>query len=224
MKRFEHWKEQDLVFTFGVKKAKDYPLMLQWLAAQNPIDDHERRSISQLQNTLINRADKMNEDELKFFFLGPFISLVRYEGEEYTAFAQRPMSATVPDLSGNPVELKGRVEFMVATGFQDPVRPYFFFHEYKQERRIERDPLGQVLSAMLAAQALNHSKAPLYGCYVVGRFWFFVVLDGKKYAVSNAYDATSAEAFDIFSILREARKYVEAQVSTDLAAGHPSLR
>lgn len=219
MKSFEQWKEQDLVYTFGIKKAKNHPLLLKWLAAKNPADADEKKSIDYLQNYLANRADKMNEDELKFFFLGPFISLVRYESEHFTAFTQRPLSATVKDLNGQDVELKGRVEFMVATGFQDPVQPYFFFHEYKQERRVERDPLGQLLSSMLAAQELNQQKAPLYGCYVVGRLWFFVVLEGKQYAVSRAYDASDVEVYDVFSILREARTYVETQVNAALAAG-----
>jgi hypothetical protein len=41
---------------------------------------------------------------------------------------------------------------------------------------------------------------PLYGCYVVGRNWFFLVLNGKEYDVSLAYDATQDDLFDILGL------------------------
>ena len=45
---------------------------------------------------------------------------------------------------------------------------------------------------------------PIHGCYVVGRFWFFVILDENKYSVSLAYDATKIDELkEIFAILTE---------------------
>lgn len=43
---------------------------------------------------------------------------------------------------------------------------------------------------MLIAQAVNDNQIPIYGCYVTGGFWYFVVLEGKEFKISHAYDAT----------------------------------
>lgn len=44
---------------------------------------------------------------------------------------------------------------------------------------------------MVTAQHLNEEKFPILGAYVLGRSWFFVVLDGKQYAKSKLFDAAS---------------------------------
>jgi hypothetical protein len=101
-------------------------------------------------------------------------------------FAQRKFEAIINDWQVN-----GVVDFVVARGLQNPVQPFFFLHEYKQERKRDNDPLGQLLIAMVVAQHQNEAKIPLYGCYVVGRNYFFVALYGQEYSVSNAYNAAS---------------------------------
>jgi len=42
----------------------------------------------------------------------------------------------------------------------------------------------------------------LYGCYVVGHYWHFLVLEGKHYTISRSYSAFSDEIFDIFQTLK----------------------
>jgi hypothetical protein len=65
--------------------------------------------------------------------------------------------------------------------------------------KVDNDPLGQLLVAMLAARELNAITEPMYGCYVVGRDWFFAVIDGDAYSVSDVYAATRGD--DIFLIV-----------------------
>ena len=46
-------------------------------------------------------------------------------------------------------------------------------------------------------------RLPVYGCYVVGRFHFFVVINGKEYAVSKAFDSTDfKDILQIFKMMR----------------------
>jgi hypothetical protein len=98
---------------------------------------------------------------------------------------------------------------MVATGKENPRQPFFFVHEYKQEKRRETDPKGQLLATMLAAQKNNKGKEfPILGSYVIGRFWFFVVLDGNNYARSLAFDASRDALYDIFSLLQFAKQNI----------------
>ncbi len=48
----------------------------------------------------------------------------------------------------------------------------------------------------------------MYGCYVMGRFWFFVVLHQSEYAVSNAYNASDEDIFKIVPILKKVKEYI----------------
>ena len=59
---------------------------------------------------------------------------------------------------------------------------------------------------MLAARELNAIEYPLYGCYVVGRNWFFLVLEGSVYAESKQFAASDEDdMLRIFSALKEAK-------------------
>ena len=109
--------------------------------------------------------------------------------------------------------LGGRVDFVLAKGKQKPTKPYFFIHEYKQEtKKGSSDPKGQLLSEMLVAQVKNEDKNPVYGCYVLGRSWFFVVLNHSEYAVSNAYNASDEDIYKIIAILRKVKEYIQAML------------
>jgi hypothetical protein len=100
------------------------------------------------------------------------------------------------------------VDFLVATGKSKPIQPFFFLHEYKRLRGRENDPLAQLLVEMLAAQELNEHTSPLYGCHVIGRNWFFVVIEGRNYAESNQYSVSDDGIYKVFSMLQEAKAII----------------
>jgi hypothetical protein len=155
-----------------------------------------------------------NEDELKFFFISPLVRMAKYENERYKAFTQRPLAAI---FEKEGYEATGRVEVMLAKGRLNPKQPYFFIHEYKPEKVSllgrdgrEADPLGQVLIAMVVAKTYNEQQFPLYGCYVSGRNWFFIVLHNDTYSVSRAYDATDIiDLTQILSSLIDIKRIIE---------------
>ena len=84
----------------------------------------------------------------------------------------------------------------------------FAFTEYKRELDPNGDPVGQTLATMLVEQALNDSQDPLYGAYVIGSDWHFMVLDAHHYAVSRDYSALSDEIFAILRILKALKQIV----------------
>ena len=49
----------------------------------------------------------------------------------------------------------------------------------------------------------------MYGCYVIGRNWFFLVLNGTEYAVSDAFVATQTDIYQIIAILRQVKTYIQ---------------
>jgi len=209
-RKFEDWEYSQINKEFGYKRHYDkFPLLETWLACQEPVTESELARLEILRERLFRRAEAWNEDELKFMFIGQLADLVNFYSEEYQIFTQRKFSAVIGEWQVN-----GVVDFVVAKGEQHPEQPFFFLHEYKQERKRDNDPLGQLLIEMLVTQQQNETKFPLYGCYVIGRLYFFVVLDGKDYAVSPAIDASSADILQIFRMFRYVKRKIEEIISS----------
>ncbi|MFN0203533.1 MAG: hypothetical protein ACKVTZ_18550 [Bacteroidia bacterium] len=204
MRTFGSFTFEQVEDLFQIEKEDSLPLLTEWLSATYLVDDFEKHALTRLKTHLLKQVLAWNEDELKMFFIGPLIELCEVETKDFKAFTQRFLSATI-----NSIEVNGRVDFMIAKGKRTAKAPYFCIHEYKQEIDNEGEPLGQVLIAMLAAQTLNENKFPILGAYIVGRNWFFIVLDDKKYAVSRLYDATENDIFDIFAILQKSKEIIQ---------------
>jgi hypothetical protein len=215
MKPFERWKYEEIELTFGTERVKNLTVLDKWLEADEPADDFEKRTLLIYHNQLVRKVDAWNEDELKFFFISHIITLVDFSKPKvYSSFSQRTLAAKRKDIHNNEIDLRGRVEFFVALGEQIPRQPFFFIHEYKPlNKTTPSDPLGQLLIAMLATQTLNETNRPLFGVYIIGSLWWFVVLEGNKYAVSEPFNAfKEEELFTIFSILKRCKSYIEEWV------------
>jgi hypothetical protein len=215
MKSFEHWNIDTLQQTFGLCRVKYLQRLQTWLEDAIIIEHHinpeERTIILKIQESLRINADYWNEQELQIYFIGPLLLAVNFQEYGCTSFFQRKLSATI-----DGEKLGGTVDCIIATGRVEPQRPLFMLHEYKRERGRNNDPLGQLLAAMFAAGIINANEEPMnepgesvmYGCYVIGRYWYFVVLHGKEYAVSDGYIATQDDVFAIFALLRQMRVYI----------------
>ncbi len=187
----------------GIVKKPPFPLYEAWLSANSLFSTTQQAQIETLRLDLFENADYWNEEELKIKFIGPLVELASLRGEGFRTFYDRPISAMV-----NGIKLFGKLDMFVASGFQTPIHPFFCVHEYKQENNREGDPKGQLLAEMLAVQALNANDKPIYGCYVLGRNWFFVLLQNKHYTISDAYVATQSDIFTIFKLLVEVKQYI----------------
>lgn len=69
-------------------------------------------------------------------------------------------------------------------------------------------PDAQVLAAMLVAREQNHNKLPIYGLFVVGLIWNFMVLIGNNYAISKSYHADDEEIFRIFTMIKSLKQII----------------
>lgn len=131
--------------------------------------------------------------------------------DDYRSFAERKISADLVKNDGETINVSGNVDFLVANGEVYPEQPFFCIHEYKKEKGSanDSDPLGQVLIAMHAVQELNEQQFPIYGAYVVGRHWYFVVLEKQEYAVSRSFDASEEGIFEIYKVLKKLKGLIE---------------
>lgn len=203
MKNFEQWETQDIEIALDFKQIWESILLDDWLAAQTEFNAIERQQIEKVRKRILQFADYWNEDELKLQAISIILDIVDYQIADYNIFSQRYLSSKI-----NDIEIGGRVDFMLAKGRQKPITPYFFIHEYKQERKGTSDPKGQLLAELAVAQVCNDYKFPMYGCYIVGRNWFFMILKDKEYAVSNAFNASDEDIYKIIAILRKIKDYI----------------
>ncbi len=110
-------------------------------------------------------------------------------------------------------EISVDVDLMLASvkGLNTPKTPYFFLQELKKGKKATNDPEAQMLAAMLAAQIQNQDSKPVFGGYVVGRLWFFAILEGRNYSLSSAFDITQQP--DIEQVICCLRKLKELVLS-----------
>lgn len=212
-KPFEQWSREDVEMTFGILRNDDLDKLQIWLETDYQIPNEELTTIRNLQKGLRQDIDLYNEDELKFFFISQVMNLINFKEFTYRAFTQRRMEFTTNTADNQEITVGGIVELVVATGRQTPKKPFFFLQEFKQSLRRNNDPLGQLLIAMLAAQVQNQDGKAIYGCYVLGEKWHFVVLDAKQYGASSGFDVTKPHEFEqMIRILKEQKRYIETEL------------
>lgn len=185
---------------FGLRRLMRCPLLDTWLTARKKmkLSAFERHKIQDLQDLLAVNFEGWNEQELALHFIGPIFSSVNFtEMYRFNLFSQRFVTATI----GNYL-VTGKPDGFIASGFREPRKPYFAFNEYKPEVDPDGDPAGQALGAMLVGQTLNDNEAPIYGCYIIGSNWRFMLLIGKNYCVSEPFSALTDDVFDIVKVLK----------------------
>ncbi|MEM6517089.1 MAG: hypothetical protein AAF688_12965 [Bacteroidota bacterium] len=178
---------QKLYKLFGIKRVQTLASLDNWLerGKATSLNEKELLIAKTFQEILIKNIEDWTENELSLGFIGPILNMIDFKiPYQLNFFTQRPLAATVGDY-----EIIGKPDGLVAGGSAEPEAPYFNFHEYKRDVDSSGDPAGQNLAAMLVGQALNEKEDLIYGCYVVGRNWYFMVLQGKEFTISKDYSA-----------------------------------
>jgi hypothetical protein len=204
---FRDWSLDRIDQTFDTKPAPQMDSLTAWLAIDSPIENSEREYLQRLQRTLRIGGYDWNEVELENKLISPLIILAELDCYEYCYFLERDLEGTLGEH-----ELTGRVDGMIASGFRSPKAPYFCLYEYKKEKEPNGDPAGQALIAMLIAQEKNKDDLPIYGSYIIGRNWYFMVLEGKSYTISNGYAAESDDIFAIFKAIKALKGMINQRI------------
>lgn len=204
---FRDWTLDKIDEAFGLRQVYEMETLTQLITPSYELNDFEKQYIGTLQEHFKYGGDDWNEVELENKFISPMMVLAYKPNDKYAYFLERDLAVKIDEY-----ELSGRVDGLIATGFRNPKKPFFCLNEYKKGTDPNGDPKGQALIAMLAAQELNNNQLPIYGCYVIGRDWYFMVLEDKKYSISQDYSCVTEEVFDIYKILKNLNNKVEALV------------
>ncbi|MEM7535959.1 MAG: hypothetical protein AAF639_27510 [Chloroflexota bacterium] len=201
---------------FGLRRTLSSHVLDQWLQTPIELSEFEKTMLQHLRQNLTQNAEAWNEQELTLSVIGPLFSFVQFSLlYRFNFFSQRTVGATITGLHGD-IKLSGEPDGMVATGYWRPETPMFAFSEYKRLQNPSGDPAGQSLAAMLVGQSLNKNPQPIYGCYVIGDAWRFLVLEGREYVISQPYSAIRDDIFDIFRILKALKLIIMELTADDL--------
>lgn len=205
---------------FGLERQTVMPVEIVWQSKNIVLSEFDMHFLRKMQISLEDNIFYWNEIELIQNFIGPVFSWIGFNSKNSNIFNERTFQAVV-----DGEELKGEPDAMIASGHDEPEKPFFCFHEYtsttlsagKKEVDSDGDPAGQCLAAMLAAQEINEYKYPVYGIYVVGQNWYFIVLKGKEYHISAAYSAVSDEIFEIYQRLLWLKETILGWIAAEIA-------
>jgi hypothetical protein len=209
-KPFVEWQQQEVENAFGLKRLLQHEALDKLVNELLPLSETESELVKKWRLRLVLFVEKWNEEDLKMYFISKIIDLVDFHQETYRAFFD---SFLKTELAGKSIA--GRVDCVLGRGTQFPEQPLFFLQEYKPQKNPSGDPLGQLLVAMLTAQQLNKdTESPLYGCYIIGRLWCFVVLQEKNYAVSRAFEVTNETHLkELIGVLKKIRVIYEEKLA-----------
>jgi hypothetical protein len=204
MKSFSKWTIEEVEETFHLILQKHHEQLNAWMTPQISPSETEKQQLMQLSEKLLDHVWDWNEEELKVYVIIPLLNLVNFEQENAQPFLSRELSMTYQD-----EKITSIVDFVVANGKRSPKRPFFFIHEYKKEHDSSDDPLGQLMIAMVTAFKLNNDGHPIYGAYIMGRYWHFVVLDENSYAVHTGLNATNEDRITIWNVLKNTTQIIK---------------
>ena len=193
---------QNLVITFGIKESNSFVFPTQ-------LTNYNLEILQEIVDSAKDEIDSWTEQELIIKHLSAILKIANLKGENYNTFAGRPIGA---DVEG--VELSGYVDFLVASGRYEPVRPYFFIHEFKKSINHSGDPFAQLIGELLVAKELNQdNNSPVYGLVVIGRLWYFVILNQKEFTRLQPLNSTDMDDLQIiFDKLAGIKQYIEIEV------------
>lgn len=215
-----NWTTGSLKIAFGLKDIlENYPLLDKWtLVKTEEVSVAERERLEILRLRLLKNFRYWNEETLKMKFISPILELIDYDFDDFQTLFDTEIKGTVEG-----IDLKAVTDFTIARAIDDVIdTPYFYFHvepkrnpdkagEYKRKMDNTDDPIAQILIPSLIAMELNQDNQPIYGCHVIGEMWYFMLVNGREYAIAKGIDATDKKGLErIFLILKKVRTIIES--------------
>ncbi|MEN0048827.1 MAG: hypothetical protein AAF806_17320 [Bacteroidota bacterium] len=209
MRLINSWTEAEVVDTFHLDYQVESQQLQKWLEVEAiELSDFEQKSLERIREKAFKYVRNWNETELTAKSVNSIFDVVDFDQMNYSLFLERPISGKVDE-----IELKGVMDLVIAQGWATPKAPFFFLQELKKELEAKNDPVAQLLLAMLVVQSQSNSKEAMFGGYIVGRNWHFVILHNRSYAISEAYSATDKEeVVEITKILKALKVRIEEQL------------
>jgi len=184
---FSNIRFADLQRIVSISLKRNFSKFAEWFDYPYNLSEMENLFLETLLEKHSLHLPFYTEEALKMKFLSPILNQVNFMTEHFQDWYDSEISGIV-----NGVELKGYTDMMIAKGFYEPEKPYFFIQEFKPSKP-NKDPEVQLLAEMLVAIEKNNTTI-MRGGYIIGRNWYFVILEkiGEnqfEYFVSKQFDS-----------------------------------
>ncbi len=199
-----------------IKQVRSREIFNEWFNFKFEINKYDEKFLIKLIKINEYNIDFYNEYQLFGHFINPILKLVDFYGENYREWLQ-------PEISGilNGHKIGGILDFMIASGTEEPEVPFFFIQEFKKSFAVPKHPKGQLLAQMAVAIEINKIKK-IRGAYNIGKLWNFVILEKinhKKYRFheSNSFNSCKIEELkQIFINLKAVKQYCKIMKNEEL--------
>ena len=121
LSNFKEWTLDKIDEAFGIRQVKTLPVLEQLISFVYQPSAYEIQYLTDLSEQYLLGGDDWNETELENKFISPLIVFSKIDNEKFAYFLERELSVAL----GN-YELSGKVDGMIATGFRNPKKPFFF--------------------------------------------------------------------------------------------------
>jgi hypothetical protein len=177
----------------NIKKNLDRTIFDQWFNQTYKIENETVSFFENLIEDNYKLIDTYSEEDLKINFLVPILNKVHFKSyeKEFREFYELPIKYETQKFIFN-----GTTDFVVSKGLVESEKPYFFIQEFKKGQQ-DGYPEPQLLAELISGIEINQWEE-IKGAYIVGAFWYFVILnkiDNNKYEyfVSKSFDSMRIE-------------------------------
>ena len=166
-------------------------------------------TISDYENKFLNDWLDIHKFYLKYYttfqlqsqFINLLLSIVNFNTDNLKSWHEYEISSTI-----NNYELKGEIDFILASGVDKPINPYFIITKFNHLNK-NNTALSQLLAGMLVVMT-KYSTNFLYGVYNVGKMWNFVILEKN---VSGEYQYCISSGLNSIKINNLKQIYITLQ-------------
>jgi hypothetical protein len=154
-----------------IEKNLDRKVFENWFGTVENIDSKISFRLKQLIDENESLIDTYNEEDLKVNFVIPVLNEIRFKSFEdgFRDFYELPIRYETDKFI-----LNGTTDFVVSKGLVESKKPYFFIQEFKKGQ-TDGYPEPQLLAELISGVELNKQEE-MKGAYIVGAFWYFVIL------------------------------------------------
>ncbi len=197
--KFREIKIDDLKKIVEINKIINYEKFSNWFSFDYKITEEENNFLRKIISDNELYLSYYSEQKLSMKFIANILNKIDFNFKDIFEWYGDEIKFNL-----NGFTLKGRPDFFLAKGIENPKKPFFFLQEYKKSLNSTGNPENQVLAAMLVAINLNNSKKILGG-FIIGRFWQFMILEKNK---KNNYEYFVSQALDSLKFIDMKQIYI----------------
>jgi hypothetical protein len=183
---FSNIRFSELTKIVSLERLTDDNKFVEWFSLSYNLNNDEILFLQDLLNSHKDLVPFYSEEDLKMKFLAPLLNKVKFANKKINDFYNAALNAEV-----NGVKFTGFADYMVAVGFKEPEKPYFFIQEFKPNLGA-KDVEDQLFAELLAGIAINETNI-MRGAYIIGQNWRFVIMEKDA---NNNYTAHVSKQFD----------------------------